>query len=245
VPRDWDADAYDSLPIPMTGWGREVVDRIGLRGDERVLDAGCGTGQVTAHLLDRLPDGAVVALDGSPSMIEAARGRLPADRVTFVVHDLLEPIPIEPVDAIVSTATFHWVPDHERLFANLAHVLRPGGELQAQCGGAGNIENVADAAGELGVDVRRDKTFADPATTEERLRRHGFTEVRCWLTDEPTLVPREQLERYLATVCMGAVIEGIPSAERNRLVHEVAERMDEPRIDYVRLNMTARRRTTE
>jgi len=241
VARDWDADAYDTLPIPMTGWGREVVDRLALRGDERVLDAGCGTGQVTAYLLERLPNGAVVALDGSPSMIGAARARLPAERVTFLVHDLLDPIPIEPVDAIVSTATFHWVPDHERLFANLALVLRPGGDLQAQCGGAGNIENVADAAAELGVDVRRDKTFADPATTEERLRRHGFADVRCWLTDAPTPVPRQQLERYLATVCMGAVIEGMSSTERDHLVHEVAERMVEPRIDYVRLNMSARR----
>jgi len=241
VPRDWDADAYDTLPIPMTGWGREVVDRLDIRGDERVLDAGCGTGQVTSYLLDRLPDGSVVALDGSPSMIEAARTRLPPDRVTFLVHDLLDPIPIDPVDAIVSTATFHWVSDHERLFANLARVLRPDGELQAQCGGAGNIANVAEAAAPLGIDVRRDKTFAEPSTTEERLRRQGFTDIRCWLSDEPTPLPRGELERYLATVCMGAVIDGMAPAERDHIVHEVAERMDEPRIDYVRLNITAHR----
>jgi trans-aconitate 2-methyltransferase len=241
MPRDWDANAYDELPIPMTGWGRAVVDRVALHGHERVLDAGCGTGQVTEYLRSRLPAGSVVALDGSPSMIEAARERLGEERVTYLVHDLLEPIPIEPVDAVVSTATFHWVPDHDRLFANLAAVMRPGAQLVAQCGGAGNIANVARAASALGIDVERDKVFADPATAEARLARAGFVDVHCWLTDEPTELPPEQLPRYLRTVCMGAAVDGIPHGEADRLVTAVAERMDAPRIDYVRLNIDARR----
>ena len=241
MPRDWDAEAYDALPIPMTRWGHAVVDRLELHGNERVLDAGCGTGQVTAHLLERLPDGSVVALDGSPSMIDAARTRLDADRTTFLVHDLLEPIPIEPVDAVLSTATFHWVPDHDRLFANLADVMRPGAQLAAQCGGAGNIANITLALADLGVDLERDKTFADPATTEARLRRNGFVDIRCWLTDEPTVVPPGDLESYLRTVCMGAVVDGLAPDDAARLVHAVATRMREPRIEYVRLNIAARR----
>jgi trans-aconitate 2-methyltransferase len=241
MPRDWDANAYDELPIPMTGWGRAVVDRVALHGHERVLDAGCGTGHVTEHLRSRLPTGSVVALDGSPSMIEAARERLGEERVTYLVHDLLEPIPIEPVDAVVSTATFHWVPDHDRLFANLAAVMRRGAQLVAQCGGAGNIANVARAASALGIDVERDKVFADPPTTEARLASAGFVDVHCWLTDEPTDLPPEQLPRYLRTVCMGAVVDGIPDGEAAQLVTAVAERMDAPRIDYVRLNIDARR----
>jgi trans-aconitate 2-methyltransferase len=239
--RDWDANAYDALPIPMTGWGRAVVDRLALHGHERVLDAGCGTAQVTEYLRTRLPEGSVVALDGSPSMIEAARERLGDDRVEYVLHDLLQPLPISPVDAVVSTATFHWVPDHDRLFANLAAVMPPGGQLVAQCGGAGNIANVADAAAAVGVDVRADKVFADPATTEERLRRAGFVDVRCWLADEPTEVPAADLERYLRTVCIGAVVDGLDATEADRLVAAVAARMDAPRIDYVRLNIDARR----
>src|SRR6476661_6934333 len=107
MPRDWDADAYDRLPIPMTRWGTEVVGWLDLAGDECVLDAGCGTGQVTHELLRRLPSGTVVALDGSPSMIEQARVRLADDRVEFLVHDLLDPIPVRPVDAVLSTATVH------------------------------------------------------------------------------------------------------------------------------------------
>ena len=118
---------YDRVADPMTRWGAAVLDRLPLDGDERVLDAGCGSGRVTELLAARLPRGRVVALDGSPSMVEAARERLArfGDRVEYVVADLGAPLPLDgPVDAIVSTATFHWVPDHDALFANLAAVLR-------------------------------------------------------------------------------------------------------------------------
>ena len=110
MPHDWDAATYDRLPIPMTGWGLEVLERLELRGDETVLDAGCGTGQVTEALRERLPRGHVIALDASPSMIAKAVERLGADRMTYLTHDLMEPIRIDPVDAILSTATFHWYP---------------------------------------------------------------------------------------------------------------------------------------
>ena len=156
-----------------------------LAGDERVLDAGCGTGQVTRELLRRLPKGTVVALDGSPSMIELlerrrrtvildadmieqARVRLAEDRVEFLVHDLLDPIPLPPVDAILSTATFHWVRDHDRLFANLAGVLRHGGQLAAQCGGAGNTERLATVVRDLGYDLQEDTVFADRVLAARR-----------------------------------------------------------------------------
>jgi len=142
TPRDWDAATYDRVANPMTTWGTTVLDRLPLRGDERVLDAGCGSGRVTELLAERLPRGSVVTLDGSPAMIEGARSRLArfGTRIEFLVADLERPIPLaEPVDAILSTATFHWVPDHDALFRNLAAVLRPAGRLVAQCGGAGNI----------------------------------------------------------------------------------------------------------
>ncbi len=242
MPRDWDAAEYDRLPIPMTGWGLKVLERLRLRGDERVLDAGCGTGQVTEALLARLPRGEIIALDGSGAMIEAARKRLGSERVTYLVHDLLEPIPIEPVDVVVSTATFHWIRDHDLLFANLAAVLRPGGLLEAQCGGKGNIASIETTVRALGHDEAFDaKRFPGVEDTTERLERAGFVDVRCWLTDEPTLLPADDLEPYLATVCLGGVTEQMSDDDASRLVHHVAGAMQEPLIDYVRLNISAHR----
>jgi trans-aconitate 2-methyltransferase len=242
VTREWDAAAYDRLPIPMTRWGEAVLGRLDLTGDERVLDAGCGTGRVTEMLRGRLPRGTVVALDGSSSMIDRARERLGDDRVTYVVADLAEPLPIEePIDAVLSTATFHWVLDHDALFRNLATVMRPGAQLVAQCGGVGNIASIEAALREMGEGLAGRKHYADPVSTRRRLHRAGFTEVDTWLQAEPTPIAASELEAYLGAICLGDHVETMGEDERARFVHEVAERMPEPLIDYVRLNITARR----
>ena len=242
MPRDWDAATYDRLPIPMTRWGEAVVGWLDLRGDERVLDAGCGTGQVTATLRDRLPRGHVVALDGSPSMIERARERLGDDRVEFLVADLTEPIPLDkPVDAVLSTATFHWILDHDALFHRLAAVMRPGSQLAAQCGGAGNTRSICEALEEMGESFGGRKRFATPEETRERLEVAGFTDIETWLHDEPTPLPAGDLEPYLETICLGDHVEGMDADERRAFAHEVANRMPAPLIDYVRLNIRARR----
>jgi trans-aconitate 2-methyltransferase len=243
VPRDWDAAAYDRLSVPMTRWGAEVVGRLELRGDERVLDAGCGSGKVTSMLLERLPAGRVLALDGSPSMIEAARTNLRrfGERVEFVVADLQDPLPrAGTVDAILSTATFHWIPDQDALYRNLAAVLRPGGRLVAQCGGKGNIATVEAAVRDLGHDFG-EKHFVTPEETRERLQRFGFEDVDVWLHREPTPIPSEDLEAYLRTICLGSHVEAMRPDEAATFAHEVAIRLPGPRIDYVRLNIEASR----
>ena len=242
--RDWNAAEYDRLPIPMTRWGETVLGWLELGGDERVLDAGCGTGRVTEALRARLPRGSVIALDGSASMIERARSRLGDDRVTYLVADLLQPLPIpddEPVDAVLSTATFHWVLDHDMLFRNLVAVMRPGAQLAAQCGGEGNIASIEAALGAMGESFAGRKLYAGPDETRARLEAAGFVEVTAWLHDEPTPLPPEELETYLATICLGDHVETMGDDERGRFVHEVATRLPRSEIDYVRLNITARR----
>lgn len=243
--RGWDARTYDRVAEPQTRWGRAVLDRLPLVGDERVLDAGCGSGRVTELLAQRLPNGTVIALDASPAMIDTARERLApfGSRVDFVVADLGQPLPIaEPVDAILSTATFHWVPDHDALFANLAAVIRPGGRLVAQCGGVGNIASVRRVLATIGDGWPGAAHYETPVATVERLEAAGFVDVECWLTDEPTrFEPGEPLETFLRTVILGGHLERLAPEERDAFVHEVAERLPEPLIDYVRLNIVARR----
>lgn len=243
--RDWDARTYDRVADPMTRWGTTVLERLPLAGDERVLDAGCGTGRVTEGLAERLPDGHVIALDGSASMVERARERLGrfGDRVSYLVADLGRPIPLdEPVDAILSTATFHWVPDHDALFANLAAVLRPGGFLVAQCGGVGNIATIQRALAAIGDGWLGPVHFETPLDTTARLDAAGFVDIECWLTDEPTrFEPGEPFETYLRTVVLGAHLERLPPDEHDPFVRAVADGVGEPVIDYVRLNIVARR----
>ena len=227
-----------------------------LRGDEAALDAGCGTGRVTELLLERLPRGRVVAVDGSGRMVEAARERFVGDgRVRVERRDLLELGFEGEFDLILSTATFHWIPDHEGLFRNLVRALKPGGRLIAQCGGAGNIAVVTEAIGEVMAEDRYracfdgwsdDKEYASAGTTEGRLRAAGFEEVETWLHDEPTPFDSvDDLARYLKTVVLGRHLQRLPEDEHVAFAAAVAEKVsrvqDPPVMDYVRLNMFARR----
>ncbi len=241
--REWDASTYDAVAAPMTTRGVDAVARLELRGDETVLDAGCGTGQVTATLLERLPRGRVIALDASERMLEVARKRLggAAGRVSFVRADLEEPLGLEsPVDAIVSTSTFHWVRDHDALFRHLAEALRPGGQLVVDCGGAGNVASILRILEDLG-ETDHPWTYATPEETSARLAAAGFTTFETWRSERPTPLPPEELEQYLATVVLGTHIARLGPEAGAQLARDVAARMDEPLIDYVRLNVDARR----
>ncbi len=246
-PHDWDGTTYDRVADPMTRWGTNVLGRLPLRGDETVLDAGCGSGRVTEQLLDRLPESRVIALDASPSMVAAARDRLArfGARVTYVVADLGRPLPLEPasVDAILSTATLHWVRDHDALFGHLAAPLRPGGRLVAQCGGAGNIAAVQHALASIGDGWTGPWTFATPEDTRTRLEAAGFTDIETWLHDEPErFEPGEPFREYLRTVVLGAHLERLGSdAEREAFVDAVAAALPAAEIGYVRLNILATR----
>lgn len=248
-PSEWDGAAYDRLADPQARWGRAVLERLALRGSETVLDAGCGSGRVTEELLGRLPEGRVVALDASSSMLDEARRRLTdhADRVRFLRADLLELRAStlgadHPVDAVLSTATFHWVTDHDRLFANLAGVLGPGGQLVAQCGAEGNIEGVLAAVRTLGVERAGTWLYASPEDTVTRLGRAGFVEVDVWTNPEPTRFDDpDRLAEFLGTVILREHVASLPQSERRPFVEAVVASMPEPVVDYVRLNIVARR----
>jgi trans-aconitate 2-methyltransferase len=245
--RSWDGAAYDRLSTPMERLGREVLDRLELRGDEVVLDAGCGSGRLTALLIERVPDGRVIGVDASASMIEAARGRL-GEGADLRVADLVGlDLGDDEVDVVFSTATFHWIADHDALFASLRNALRPGGRLVAQCGGAGNIASVHAAARQAADDPpfrahfdgwRGPWNFATPEDTERRLRAAGFADARAWLAERP--VRPDEPREYLRTINLGAHLERLPDELHDPFLDAVLARLGErPTIDYVRLNIDA------
>jgi trans-aconitate 2-methyltransferase len=246
---DWDAVAYDRVSDPQLRWGAAVLERLSLGGDETVLDAGCGSGRVTERLLERLPHGRVVALDASATMLDEARRRLaPAgERVAFAHADLLDLTAqtlggLAPVDAVFSTATFHWIHDHDTLFANIASVLRGGGQLVAQCGGEGNIAALLDIVHRLGLERAGIWNYASPQQTERRLQAAGFEDIHVWLHDEPTpFDTADELTEYLETVCLRQSIGAMPAPQRARFLQDVVDAMPDRVIDYVRLNINARR----
>ena len=242
--REWDAVSYDSLELPHVDWGRRVLDRMVLTGSERVLDAGCGTGRDGAALLARWPQVHLVELDGSAQMLEVARQNVVGDAVEFVQADLTEPLSIaEPVDAVMSVAAFHWVEDHDLLFTNLAAVMRPGGRLTSDCGGAGNIAQVEAAIRQLTGAAKRGVEFSDVHETRESLERAGFDVERVALRPAPFRIEDPVvLEKYFATVILGGYLVELSDDDGTAFVKQVCQALSEPVVDYVRLEIDAVRR---
>lgn len=246
-PREWDAATYDQVSDPQFSWGMEVLERLELNGDEAALDAGCGSGRVTAELLKRLPEGRMIAVDGSEAMIDKAKERL-GDGVSYLVTDLAELDLDQPVDLIFSTATFHWIPDHDRLFRRLHEALRPAGRLVAQCGGEGNVAEharvIATVAARPEFATHLEQmtgiwNFAAPGETEQRLLAAGFSEARCWLEPRP-VTPPEPLE-FTSTVTLGPLLAQLPEEQRRPFAEAILEESEKPlTLDYVRLNIEAR-----
>jgi trans-aconitate 2-methyltransferase len=243
--RQWDGQSYDRISAPMEALGREVLARLELTGDELVLDVGCGSGRITEALIERLPRGRVIALDASQSMVDAAQRRLPQADVRMM--DALELELPETADAVISTATFHWIADHERLFGRLRAALRPGGRLVAQCGGEGNIDVLRGHANDVLThepyaghfrDWRPPWNYANPEQTRERLLRAGFARAECWLQPAPT--QPEHAREFLATIVLGPHVQQLPEELREQFMDDVMEELGEPVIvDYIRLNIDA------
>ena len=256
---EWDAASYHRLSGPQFAWGRQVLERLQLNGDETVMDAGCGTGRLTALLLERLPRGRVAAIDLSQNMLEEARSHLSlrfGARVRVVRADLAELPFNEGFDGVFSTAAFHWVPDHPRLFRSLYGSLKSGGWLVAQCGGGPNIARLMRRASVLMATEpyaayfsgwKDTKVFADDVTTAERLRAACFTDVETSLEPAPTVLSgADEFREFLTTVNMHAHLARLPEGPlRRRFVEELTERAaaDDPpfSLDYCRLNINARR----
>jgi trans-aconitate 2-methyltransferase len=246
--RDWDAATYDRVSEPQLAWAREQLDRLELTGDEVVLDAGCGSGRVTAELADRVPRGRVYAVDVAPSMVEHARAAL-GERATVLCQDLTELDLPEPVDAAFSNATFHWIHDHDALFRALARTIRPGGRLVAQCGGRGNIDAFRETADAVAAEApfqryfigwRRPWNYASAEATAQRLELAGFTDISCWLEPKPTTP--EDPRTFVQTVCLVRHLDPLPKDLRAPFIDRVLARAGDPLVlAYVRLNMSARR----
>lgn len=256
---DWDGTTYHRVSGPQLAWGRRVLARLDLRGDETVLDAGCGSGRLTGELAERLPRGRVIALDQSPSMLAVARAELEprfGARVAFVAGDLLDLELDAAVDVVFSTATFHWVLDHPRLFARLRRALRPGGRLLAQCGGGPNLERIHGRALRLlgtpefagpALHWTTPWEFAGAETTRQRLETAGFVDIDTSEEPAPTLLDdRDAYREFLATVIMRPFVARLPTEGlRDGLLDAMCDAGagDDPpwSLDYWRLNMAARR----
>lgn len=258
--REWNSGAYHRLSDPQFGWGLKVLARLRtlpLRDDGHFLDAGCGTGRVTAALLEAFPKCTVTAVDGSADMVNSARESLAkfGGRVTLRVQDLVSLDEDRQYDVIFSTAVFHWIKDHDRLFANLHRALRPGGLLLAQCGGGDNLLRLRTRAlarsrlpqfAQYFENMENYSEFATGEVTAERLKRAGFVEIEAGLEEAPTPLPdADTFGQFIATVNLQPYMKRLPEELRDAFLDPIVEQaaQDSPpfTLDYWRLNIKGRR----
>jgi trans-aconitate 2-methyltransferase len=257
VTHEWNAEAYHRVSDPQVSWGRAVLARLALAGDERVADLGCGTGRLTRELAVRVPQGAIVAIDASRQMLDQAVGYLAdvSPPVTFVEARLPD-IPLAGwADVVFSTATFHWVRDHPALFSNILIALKPGGLLHAQCGGGANLARARAPAEQVMrlpafarwfSDFQGAWEFADDRATAARLATAGFTAIETSLEAAPIEFTDEARYRaYVSTVVFRLHLARLPEVLRPGFLDEVVDRVRRhPQgftLDYWRLNLRARR----
>lgn len=251
---DWNGEVYHRISAPQFAWGQAVLETLTLQGDEVVLDAGCGSGRLTALLCERLPRGHVVAFDASASMLDAARASLApfGDRVSFAQGDLGALALSRQVDVVFSAATFHWVLDHRALFAGLARALRPGGRLHAQCGGQGNLAGFSALVARVGAAPRfrawlagfeSPTFFAGVDDSRRRLAEAGFVSLDVTLTPAPTPFPSAATYReFIEHVILRHHLVRLPEPERGAFLDAVVEASQGRwSLDYVRLNLRATR----
>jgi trans-aconitate 2-methyltransferase len=255
--REWNANVYHRVSAPQFTWGQLVLDRLPLRGDELVLDLGCGTGRLTALLLERLPDGRVIGIDLSTNMLATARREMPAEarpRVSFVHADVSVLPVVGRADAIFSTATFHWVHDHARLFSSLFQALKPGGRVVAQCGGGPNIKRHHDRASALRqrpefapfyTEWVEPWEYADAPTTRARLEAAGFVDIMTRVIPAPTVFPdRAAFTEFVTNVIFRHHLPSLPDEVHRRafidaLVDQSAADPVPFELDYWRLDFDA------
>ena len=255
--REWNAETYHRVSNPQFDWGTAVLARLPLDGDECVLDVGCGTGRLTAQLLARVPRGRVIGIDQSSNMVSVARDYLKTqgDHVQLVVADAAALPILEKADAVFSTATFHWVLDHPRLFRSLHDALKPGGRLVAQCGGAGNLARIHHrtemlirqaAFAPYFVKWSDPWKFADAETTARRLADAGFEDIYTSVEQSPVVFPdAETFRTFVTNVICRPHLAYLPDAAKDAFIDHLTQLAanDEPRfeLDYWRLNLSARR----
>ncbi len=249
--KQWDASHYDEKMNFVSHYGRGLIDWLQPVSGERILDLGCGTGDLTAQLAE---SGAhVVGCDFSPDMIDAAQSKYP--HLSFSIADAHTYRSSEPFDAIFSNAALHWMKQPEQVAETIWLALAPGGRLVAEFGGKGNcaqvIEALRAALGHRGISADERNPWYFPSIGEyaSLLERQGFRVVLSSHFDRLTLMPDGDggLRHWLDSFC-SPFFNGLSASEIDEICSDVNERLrpslyrdGQWYVDYKRIRVIARK----
>jgi trans-aconitate methyltransferase len=237
--QDWDAARYQARHSYVFEFGESLIDMLRPSPGERILDLGCGSGQLTAKIAASGAE--VTGIDRSQEMIAEARRNFPAlrfdvaDAANFTVHT--------PVHAVFSNAVLHWVKDAEGVAESVARALRRGGRFVVEMGGKGNVQTIIDALRDLAGPVETPWYFPSVGEYTSMLERHGFEIAFAALFDRPTRVEGEDgLEDWLMMFA-GSMMGQDHTAIRREVANRLRPKMFRDGVwtlDYRRLQVVAK-----
>jgi trans-aconitate methyltransferase len=246
---NWNPSLYQQKHSFVFDFGKDVLGLLEPLSGERILDVGCGTGQLTRVIAD---SGAkVVGFDASPSMIESARNNYP--NLEFLVADAAAFSFDEPFDAVFSNAALHWVTRADEAARCIAAALKNGGRFVAEFGGRGNVESVAKAIQQtikemFNLEVHHPWFFPSIGEYATLLEKYGLNVSYAALFDRPTRLEGEDgMRNWIRMFCesmfkelpvelQGEAFERIEAQLRSKLFIEGSWF-----ADYRRLRIVARK----
>lgn len=232
---EWDARDYQEHSSAQYAWAMELVAKLGLRGEERLLDIGSGDGKVTAQLALALPRGFVLGVDQSEEMVRHVEGQFAQDQFPNLAFRLGEAETLSfdcEFDVVFSNATLHWVKDHRPVLAGIAGALKSSGRALLQMGGRGNAAEMRVAMEEV---MRRDSWVGCFSDHTDPYSFHGPEEYAEWLAaagltaQRVELFPRDMIQRgreglagWVRTTWM-PYTHRVPEEQRERFISEVVD----------------------
>jgi trans-aconitate methyltransferase len=233
---DWDAERYQSRHSYIFRYGEALVDLLAPGPNERIIDLGCGAGQLTAKIAEA--GAAVMGIDRSPEMIAQARANFPA--IDFRLGEAADFAVAEPVDAVFSNAVLHWVRDARAAADCVARALNTGGRFVLEMGGRGNTQTLLDMVAEVAGPVAIPWYFPSVGEYAMVLESAGFEVRTATLFDRPTEVAGENgLEDWLVMFGSGL---GLSAEQRGEVARRLRGRMYREGswiLDYRRLRVVA------
>ena len=245
----WDSSLYEDRHSFVWEKAGDLLDLLGPKSGDRVLDLGCGTGHLTAQIAAR--GAAVVGLDSSASMVAQARQNYP--KLKFVLADATSFQFSEPFDAVFSNAVLHWIPDAGSLIDCVARALKPSGRFVLEMGGKGNVARIVDTLRsvlrEAGYEPRNPWFYPSAAEYSTLLEARGFEIEALWTIERWTKLdhPERGLREWLEMFA-GAWFEDVQARSREDLIGRIEARLRSTLwregawwADYRRLRVVARR----
>ncbi|HJU34513.1 MAG TPA: methyltransferase domain-containing protein [Nitrososphaera sp.] len=254
----WDAHTYDKVSINVQlEWGRKLIDKRKWIGNETVMDAGSGSGNLTKIIADKLPHGQIYAVDADLNMLQQAKSNLSDYNNVHIIHSSMDKVILpSKVDVVFSNAALHWVLDQENLFFHFWQLMKPKGELLIEYGGHGNIEKTLSVIFKVAQSDQFRKYFANwtqswyfpkPHETEIILRKARFRDSQVNLSSRTTsFSDRQSFASFVRTVIMKPFLAYLPDAAKKEqfldaFLHDIEQSGGRWSLDYMRLNLFARK----